>query len=85
MNVGKDFQRSWIITNAVFTAIGIVMGAFHYPMESDSACREIICGGYGFFLGATTGAVVGFGQWYLLEPVLNVKIFRGCPGWAADE
>ena len=71
MKLGEGFRRRWVIANAVFFAIGIAMGAFHFPIESDSACRDIICGGYGFFGGALTGAVVGFAQWYLLEPVLN--------------
>ena len=77
MNIGRDFRQRWITANAVFTAIGIALGAFHFPIESDSTCRELICGGYGFFLGAMTGAVVDFAQGYLLEPVLSANYSRG--------
>jgi hypothetical protein len=66
----RAFTRRWVTANAVFFAIGIALGAFHYPVDAEPGCHTLVCGGYGLALGALTGATVGLAQWYLLAPLI---------------
>ncbi len=70
MRLPDNFQRQWTVANAVFFAIGITLGAFHYPIDAEPSCRDLLCGGYGLVLGAMTGAAVGVAQWHLLGAIL---------------
>lgn len=86
----KSIQTRWIITNIALFALGIGLGAAHYPIDFDGLrCPTYEVGNtlancfqFGALLGAISGLIIGIGQGVFLGRQLgwNRNQFMG---WVA--
>jgi hypothetical protein len=74
----NSLHTRWVILNILLFAIGIGLGAAHYPIDFDGLRCPIYegdtlaeCFQFGAFLGALTGLVIGIGQGIFLRRQLG--------------